>query len=190
MRVTTAGDRALRATLERALGAQAVGSVIVTSDLGGLAALRAANPHAGVVIVAVRRAEVAAALDAGADVALAGLPRPAELAAHIRGIAQRTEARWIVGPLVLDRAARTVTVDGAAVSVPRREFALLCCLASAPGRVFTKAELLRSCWDAGAARARSRTLERHAARLRGRLGRHGSMLVTVWGVGYRLDATT
>jgi DNA-binding response OmpR family regulator len=61
-------------------------------------------------------------------------------------------------------------------------------LASEPGRVFTKAELLRSCWERGDDRARSRTLERHAARLRRRLGRHGPMLVTVWGVGYRLDA--
>ena len=66
--------------------------------------------------------------------------------------------------------------------------ALLCCLAREPGRVVTKAELLRSCWDPGDAGAHSRTLERHAARLRRRLGRHGQMLVTVWGVGYRLDA--
>ena len=51
----------------------------------------------------------------------------------------------------------------------------------------TKAELLRSCWGAGAGPPASRTLERHAARLRRRLGRHAPMLVTVWGVGYRLD---
>jgi DNA-binding response OmpR family regulator len=53
--------------------------------------------------------------------------------------------------------------------------------------VFTKAELQRSCWDSGAS-AESRTLERHAARLRRKLGSHAAMLVTVWGVGYRLDA--
>jgi DNA-binding response OmpR family regulator len=186
--VSAATDRALRMRLERAAGMHAIGSTIVTADLGALAALRAANPGASIVIVALRRAELAAALDGGADVALAGQPRPAELAAHIRALARRSEASWIVGPLLLDRSARTLTFDGTEVRVPRREFALLCCLASEPGRVFTKAELLRSCWERGDARARSRTLERHAARLRRRLGRHGPMLVTVWGAGYRLDA--
>ena len=186
--MTTTADRALRRALERAAGAHAIDSVIVTADLGALPALRAANPGAAVVIVALRRAELASALDAGADVALAGAPRAAELAAHVRALARRAEARWSVGPLLLDRVARSVSFDGVEVPVPRREFALLCCLACAPGRVFTKDELQRSCWDAGDARARSRTLERHAARLRRRLGRHGPMLVTVWGVGYRLDA--
>ena len=45
--------------------AQSSAPVIVTADLRGLSRLRSANPGAGVVIVAVRRAEVAAALDAG-----------------------------------------------------------------------------------------------------------------------------
>jgi DNA-binding response OmpR family regulator len=162
--------------------------VIVTRDLRGLAALRAANPGAGVVIVALRRAEVASALDAGADVALAGRLRPAELNARIRALQRRIDARWTLGPLVLDRAGGTVALDGAALRLSRHELALLRCLASAPGRVFTKAELLASCWDAGSRAPRSRALERHAARLRRRLGSHGAMLVTVWGVGYRLDA--
>jgi DNA-binding response OmpR family regulator len=189
----TAADPALRARIEQSLAAQAPCPVIVTSDLGGLAALRVANPGAGVVIVAVRRSQIPAALDAGADVALAGELRPAELQAHIRALARRSQARpddtrWSVGPLVLDPAARTVALDGARLELPRREFALLCCLASQPGRVLTKAELLRTCWEDGACTPGSRTLERHTARLRRRLGRYAPILVTVWGVGYRLDA--
>ena len=162
--------------------------MIITRDLRGLAALRAANPGAGLVIVAVRRAEVASALDAGADIALAGRPRPAELNARIRALQRRIDAGWTVGPLVLDRAGGAVELDGAALKLSRHELTLLRCLASAPGRVFTKAELLASCWDAGSSSPQSRALERHAARLRRRLGPHGAMLVTVWGIGYRLDA--
>jgi DNA-binding response OmpR family regulator len=179
-------DPGLRARVADALGATVSGPVIVTTDLQGLPALRAAEPRARLVIVAVARAEVAAALDAGADVALAGELRPAELAARVRALTRRAQSRESVGPLALDVRARSAALDGRRLELPRREFTLLCALASDPGRVFTKAELLASCW--GTCSPGSRTLERHVARLRRRLDRHAAMLVTVWGVGYRLDA--
>jgi DNA-binding response OmpR family regulator len=121
--VTTAADRSLRRALERSAGAHAIGSVIVTADLGAIASLRAANPGAAVVVVALRRAELASALDAGADVALAGAPRASELAAHVRALAHRAETRWSAGPLLLDPVARSVSFDGVEVHVPRRELA-------------------------------------------------------------------
>jgi DNA-binding response OmpR family regulator len=185
--VVTTTDPALGATLARALRGQPCARVIVTDDLRGLASLRAANPEARVVIVALRRTQVGAALDAGADCALAGPIRPAELRARVRALARRAERRLTVGPLILDGAARSVQLDGVPLALPAREFEVLRCLASAPGRVFTKQELQRACWSAIAPPARSRTLERHLARLRRRLGPHRSMLVTVWAVGYRLD---
>jgi DNA-binding response OmpR family regulator len=187
LQVITA-DPVLRSRIERALATELrSGPLVVTTDVTGVAGLRVAQPAARVVVVGVRRAQVAAALDAGADAVLAGLIRPAELRARVRVLARRTESRWTVGALVLDTRARTALLDGADLGLPRREFALLCCLASAPGRVFSKAELLRSCWETGACSPSSRTLERQAARLRRRLGRHAPMLVTVWGIGYRLD---
>jgi two-component system, OmpR family, response regulator TctD len=152
-----------------------------------IAAMRAAAPAGRVLVVGVRRAQVAVALDAGADAVLAGPLRPAELRARVRVLTRRAETRWSVGALVLDTRARVALLDGADLGLPRREFALLCALASAPGRVFSKSELLRSCWEAGACSPSSRTLERQAARLRRRLGPHAPMLVTVWGIGYRLD---
>ncbi len=180
-------DPALAATLSRALRGQPCAGVIVTDSLAGLATLRAAHPGAAIVIVTLRRSQVAAALDAGADCALAGSIRPAELRARVRTLARRAERQLRVGPLLLDAAARSVRLDGAALALPAREFEVLRCLASEPGRVFTKLELQRACWSATAPPAPSRTLERQVARLRGRLGRHRSMLVTVWAVGYRLD---
>lgn len=181
-------DPALAAILSRALLGQPCAGVIVTDSLVGLASLRAAHPGAAVVMVALRRSQIAAALDAGADCALAGPIRPAELRARVRRLASRAERHLRVGPLLLDAAARTVRLDGAPLALPAREFDALRCLASEPGRVFTKLELQRACWSATAPPAPSRTLERHVARLRGRLGPHRSMLVTVWAVGYRLDA--
>ena len=138
------------------------------------------------MVVAVRRRQVGAALDAGADVAMAGPLRRAELPARVRALARRDTQPWDVGPLTLDRGARTAALDGVILALPAREYSLLCCLASAPGRTLSKGELLKTCW--GTTVSPARTLERHVARLRGRLGRHGAMLVTVWGIGYRLDA--
>jgi DNA-binding response OmpR family regulator len=185
--VLIVADATLRVQIEQALAAQTLDAPIVTADLAGLVAVRAAHPAAAVLVVGVRRAQVAAALDTGADAVLPGPLRPAELCARVRALARRGETRWTVGPLEIDARARVARLGAADLGLPRREFALLLALAAAPGRVFTKAELLCSCWEAGACSPTSRTLERHAARLRGRLGRHASMLVTVWGIGYRLD---
>lgn len=185
--ILVAADPALRVRIERALAAAPLASAVVTADIAGLDASRAAHPGAAVLVVGVRRAQVAAALDGGADAVISGPLRLAELRARVRALERRRERSWTVGPLAIDTRGHVVRLEGADLSLPRREFALLRCLASAPGRVFTKAELLSSCWDAGTASPSSRTLERHAARLRRRLGRHGSMLVTVWGIGYRLD---
>jgi DNA-binding response OmpR family regulator len=180
-------DEALRARIERALAGPSPCPLIVTAEVAALAALRAAHPATALVVVGVRRAQIAAALDAGADAVLSGALRPAELRAHVHALARR-QARPVLGPLVLDRGRAAVDLDGAALALPPRELALLRCLASSPGRVFTKDELLARCWPGARSAPRSRTLERHVARLRRRLGRHGTMLVTVWGVGYRLDA--
>ncbi len=138
-------------------------------------------------MVALRRAELGRALDAGADIALAGDPRPHELAARLRALERRAQAPLAVGPLVLHPAARAATLDGAPLALPGRQFALLCCLACAPGRIFSKDELRRHCFGAGPSPSAGRTLERTMARLRARLGSRGAMLVTVWGDGYRLD---
>lgn len=92
-----------------------------------------------------------------------------------------------LGPLEIDPAARTARVNGEAVSLSRKEFGLLVVLASAPDRVFGKAELLRVVWGEAHLR-RSRTLESHASRLRSKLRAAGmeSTVINCWGVGYKL----
>jgi DNA-binding response OmpR family regulator len=92
------------------------------------------------------------------------------------------------GPLTIDLAARTVAVDGQPVELSRLEFDLLRALAAEPGRVFTRAELLRDVWGYPS-ETRSRTMDSHMGRLRGKLRAAGAgrIIVSVWGVGYRLD---
>ena len=114
-----------------------------------------------------------------------------ELCARVDALLRRSRvrrrgARLRVGPVELDAVARRVWVDGTAVALSAKEFALLRVLAAEPTRVFTREELLRVVWGFQAAGA-TRTLDSHASRVRRKLGRHGAnLVVNVWGIGYRL----
>ncbi len=127
------------------------------------------------------------AFAAGAADVLAGALRNAELVSRVAVLARQTGGPAIgrVGPLAIDSATRRVTLAGRPLELTRREYELLARLAAAPGRVFTKQELLREIWSQPAG-SQTRRLDTQVARLRRRLGEHRGLLVTVWGVGYRL----
>lgn len=117
-----------------------------------------------------------------------------ELRARVSALLRRhrraqSGGRMRVGPLELDALARQAWVSGVPLRLASKEFALLRALATEPGRVFSRAELLQTVWgweDPGAARY-TRTLDSHASRLRRKLAEHGlAFVINVWGVGYRL----
>lgn len=83
--------------------------------------------------------------------------------------------------------ARALSRRAPAADLSRAEQLVLGCLASEPGRVFTKEELRRALWGEHPPPRAGRALETQVARLRRALGPDGPALVTVWGVGYRLD---
>lgn len=95
--------------------------------------------------------------------------------------------RIVLGPIVVDGSRHEVTVEGREVSLTALEFRLLLDLARHPGRVQRRAELLERVWSDP--RGETRTLDTHVKRLRRKLGRAGSFIETVRGVGYRLRAT-
>ena len=92
-----------------------------------------------------------------------------------------------LGPLRIDLAARRVDVRGVEASLTAREFDLLAILASDPGRIFTKEELLREVWG-HPGRSATRTLESHACRARVKLRRAGAdgFIVNYRDLGYKL----
>lgn len=173
-------EPAVRQAIERALARPALAAIVVVG-LDAVAPARAAHPALPLLAAGLRRAQVATALDAGADAAMTGALRPAELRARLHALHRRVDPRVPVGErLVVDMVAPVAQLDGRPLALAPAELALLRQLASPPGRLCTIDELRRT-----AARSR-RTIERRVARLRARLGDDGTLLVTVWGVGYRL----
>jgi len=91
------------------------------------------------------------------------------------------------GPLRIDLAQHTVTVDAEPVDLTPKEFDLLALLVRNPGRAFARDYLLEKVWgyEYGGF---DRTVDTHVLRLRKKLGASGDQIETVWGVGYRLTA--
>jgi len=129
---------------------------------------------------------------AGADLVLANEPSPLLVSGALSALAARvgTEAtrRALVriGSIAIDSGARTVSVDGAEMTLTRLEFDLLEALARDPHTVLTRKQLAQNVWNTEY--VAGRTIDSHAARLRTKLSAAGATpaLQTVRGVGYRL----
>ena len=118
-----------------------------------------------------------------------------ELIARIGAVLRRTQ-RGDTGSadqavnyagLVIDVAGREVQVDGGAVVLSALEFDLLATLASAPGRVFTREQLLQRVWGWDYFGV-DRVIDVHVANLRKALGDDATaprLVGTVRGVGYK-----
>ncbi|WP_173136064.1 response regulator transcription factor [Kibdelosporangium persicum] len=157
-----------------------------------LQALRAEGVRTPVLLVSAKDGEIdqADGLDLGADGYLVKPFSFVVLVAQVRALLRRgavegTGQRLRLGDLVVDRAARQVSMAGEPVSLSPREFAVLDVLASRAGSVVTKDELLRAVWGDEQAATRN-AVEVYVGYLRRKLDAvgAGSIVRTVRGHGY------
>ena len=157
--------------------------------------IRAAGQHAAVIVLSSRDAEPdrVTALEIGADDYVTKPFSPREVVARVGAVLRRTsglahsEGRAAI-PLRVDRESRRASINNHSLELTRVEFDLLAALVDAPGRVFTRAQLIDTIWGDGFALS-DRTVDSHVKLLRRKIaevGGNADWIETVRGVGYRM----
>ena len=166
--------------------------------MGGRCVARFAPPRASPSSCSPRGAKkwtASSGLELGADDYVVKPFSPRELVARAKAVLRRgtgspDEAELLTFPgLRIDRVQHRVEVDGDEVHLTPTEFRLLWCLASQPGRVFSRAELLDRIWGYDS-ESDARTVDVHVKRLRQKtraLQARPFQIATVWGMGYKFE---
>ncbi|HEX6817507.1 MAG TPA: response regulator transcription factor [Ktedonobacterales bacterium] len=172
---------------------------IMMPEMGGYDFLRAYRKEAKAPIIVLTAAkqeesDKVLGLELGADDYVTKPFGMRELVARVRAVLRRVEGEGAEEPevlrasdVVLDRGAYAVTVAGRPVSLTPSEFELLAALMAAPGRVYSRAQLLERLQGA-IADGLERTIDVHVRNLRAKIEPNPGApryIETVFGVGYR-----
>ena len=170
-------------------------------DVDGIEVLRMLRGTSPVpVVVATARGDerdIIALLDAGADDYLVKPYSTGEMEARLRAVLRRASAetapkRIVIADLDIDLAGRAASLAGERLDLARKEFDLLVHLASRPGEVVSKRELLADVWRQPYGGS-DKTVDVHLSWLRRKLGESAGdprYLHTVRGVGIKLTDPT
>ena len=165
-------------------------------------ALRAAENYVPILMLTSKSSELdrVLGLELGADDYVTKPFSVSELVARVKALFRRIDAvsappesgeeTLSLGDLHIDSVRREVRVGSRKLDLTAREFDLLCHFARHPGRVFSRAQLLDSVWGFGH-EGYEHTVNSHINRLRGKLepdSSHPQYIVTIWGVGYKLES--
>lgn len=127
-------------------------------------------------------------LESGADDYLTKPIRPKVLLSKVnalfRRIVKMDDNSLQIGDLFIDREKYTVKYRDAEIVLARKEFELLALLASKPGKVFLRNEILSQIWGTDVI-VGDRTIDVHIRKIRQKLNL--DCITTVKGVGYKFD---
>ena len=199
--VETAMDGPAALAKARAFHPDVVVLDIMLPGLDGLEVLRQLRAESQVYVVMLtaksEEADKVVGLSVGADDYVTKPFSPRELAARIRAILRRGRGAAPEAPralvfagLRIDPARREVLKDGALVDLTALEFNLLYTLASYPGHVLSREQLLERVWG-GEYFGDDRVVDAHVKKLRQKLGDDAAQprfLHTVRGIGYKFGA--
>ncbi len=171
---------------------------VMLPGIDGLEVLRQLRTFsdAYVILVTARTEEVdkLVGLGVGADDYVTKPFSPREVTARVKAVLRRgravgasEDAPLRFDGVTIDPAGREVEVNGAAVALSSLEFDLLAALAAAPGRVFSRTQLLERVWGYDFY-GDERVVDVHIRSLRARLGDEASdphLIATVRGAGYK-----
>ena len=129
-----------------------------------------------------------AAFDAGADDYINKPVKPKILLKKISSIAKRLDRNknpigiLDLGEIIIDRESYIVTINNVEKNLPRKEFELLYLLATKPGKLFTREEIMLKVWGTEIF-VGDRTIDVHIRKLRKKIGE--KYIKTTKGVGYK-----
>ena len=130
-----------------------------------------------------------AGFDAGADDYIAKPIKPKVLVSKVKALLRRlksaeneSDAILKIGDLVIYKEEYKITNKGVEITLPRKEFELLSLLATKPGKVFKREEILDRVWGHEVV-VGGRTIDVHIRKLREKIG--DKSFKTVKGVGYK-----
>lgn len=132
-----------------------------------------------------------AGFDVGADDYITKPIKPKLLVSKIKALLRRIKVndettksseKVTIGEIIIDREEYVVIKDGVKLSLPRKEFELFSLLASKPGKVFKRDDILDNVWG-NEVIVGGRTIDVHIRKLREKIG--DDYFKTVKGVGYK-----
>ena len=133
-----------------------------------------------------------AALDVGGDDYITKPIRPRVLVSRVNALLRRSDRNTKdtttdiihVSDLVIDREKVLVKKGEQTIELPKKEFKLLCLLASKPGKVFTREEIFNKVWGTDVI-VGNRTIDVHIRKLREKIG--NNYIKTIKGIGYKFE---
>jgi two-component system alkaline phosphatase synthesis response regulator PhoP len=130
-----------------------------------------------------------AGFDVGADDYITKPIKPRVLISRIKALMRRfgsevQEENVSLGSIEIDREKYLVYKDGEKLSLPKKEFELLSLLASKPGKVFSRKEIMSKIWGNDII-VGDRTIDVHIRKLREKIGEE--QFKTIKGIGYKFD---
>lgn len=158
--------------------------------------IRSQDASTGIIMLTARDEDIdkILGLELGADDYLTKPFNPRELVARVKAILRRSErpaspnsSPLYVGNLRIDPSRREVYAGEQLLDLRTQEFEVLSTLASQPGRVFTREQLLQLAWGFDFY-GQTRTVDVHIAHLRKKLTGSAVSIETVTGIGYKLVA--